>query len=456
MYHSFDLVIGNPPWLTYKDIHNSNYQRRIRILAESIKIKPPSQYITHIELASIFFYAIPLKFLKIGGKIFFVITKSVLNGDHCFKFRSFSIFNSLEIWDFPKNYFFNVEHICLKATFIGTEEKQSTLSKYPIISKIFNDKLEIQEIVNYTSIKCDNSGAKIIIPEDEVNRLNKMSESPYKKRFLQGATLVPRTLVFFQIGDKSDQYLTISSDNDILMRAKKNWKFNFSNIEIERRFQFIAFLNIDLVPFHIKKYRNVFLPINSEFEFEIDFLKKFPKAFKFYKELDEFYKKNKKITSKIDNLLDNLNYWNKLTKQNGNKQYIVVYNASGSNLKAAIIDNDEKNIIIDSENYYLSTNSRNEAYYLSMILNSSILSKNIKIIKSSRHIHKRPFMFNIPLYSEKNEVHRRLAKKGYKYQTIVQDIAYNNPRISSEKVRIFLQRKLDKIRSVLEEIIFNK
>jgi type I restriction-modification system DNA methylase subunit len=51
--HSFDLIIGNPPWLTYKDIQDRSYQIKIRALAESLNIKPPSQYITHIELANI-------------------------------------------------------------------------------------------------------------------------------------------------------------------------------------------------------------------------------------------------------------------------------------------------------------------------------------------------------------------------------------------------------------------
>ncbi|MHA1191415.1 MAG: N-6 DNA methylase [Promethearchaeota archaeon] len=72
IYHSLDLIIGNPPWLTYKDLHDKSYQEKIRELAEKISIKPPSQYTTHIELASIFFYAVPLKYLKINGKIFFV------------------------------------------------------------------------------------------------------------------------------------------------------------------------------------------------------------------------------------------------------------------------------------------------------------------------------------------------------------------------------------------------
>lgn len=150
-----------------------------------------------------------------------------------------------------------------------------------------------------------------------------------------------------------------------------------------------------------------------------------------------------------------MNYWNKLTKQINNKSYIVVYNASGSNLKAAVIDNQDQNIIVASENYYYSTNSQNEAYFLATVLNSPVLSKNIKLIKSSRHIHKRPFSFPIPIYDNTNEDHRILAKKGNKYHTIVQDLVANNPKINSDKIRIFFHKKLIKIDELTTKIIYN-
>lgn len=455
LYNSFDLVIGNPPWLTYKDLYKKSYQKKIRDLTEFLNIKPKSQYITHIELASIFFYYIPLKFLKIKGQIFFVITKSVLNGDHCYKFRSFSIFNNIEIWDFPENYFFNVNHICLKADYVGYCKDIPINSKYPISTKIFNEKLELINNVNYMSVHIEEAGAKVILPELEINMLNTLSESPYKKKFLQGATLVPRTLVFFQINETRNEHLTISSDNNILTRSKKKWYFEFQNRIIESCFRFITFLNIDLIPFHIKKFRNIFLPINPNYQFDEDYLKKYPFALKFYNEVNEFYQKNKKDTSNINTLFSNLNYWNKLTKQINNKSYIVVYNASGSNLKAAVIDNQDQNIIVASENYYYSTNSQNEAYFLATVLNSPVLSKNIKLIKSSRHIHKRPFSFPIPIYDNANEDHRILAKKGNKYHTIVQDLVANNPKINSDKIRIFFHKKLIKIDELTTKIIYN-
>ncbi|MHA2289310.1 MAG: N-6 DNA methylase [Promethearchaeota archaeon] len=454
LYNSFDLIIGNPPWLTYKDITSKKYQEKIRTLSESLGIKPPSQYITHIEFAAIFFYATPLSYLRTGGNIFFVLTKSVLNGDHCFKFRAFSIFNKIIIWDFPKSNIFNVEHICLKAEYIGENADIQITEKYPIKTRIYDSDIVFQDTAYYSSLEYDDGGAKIILPEEEIEFLESRSPSEYKSKFFQGATLVPRSLVFFKTQKKEGDYLLISSDSEATSRVKKNWKYSFQNVKIENTFQFKTFLNKDLMPFYIKQFKDVFLPINKEFKFNEPYLRKYPRALEFYNKLNIFYQKNKKETSTIDTLFLNLNYWNKLTKQAKNKQYIVVYNASGSRLKSAVIDNEEKEIIICSEDYYYSTDSQNEAYYLAAILNSPIMSKNIKLIKSSRHIHKRPFSFPIPIYENENELHKKLAKKSQKYHSIVQDLVHNNPKITTEKVRTFIIQKLNKLDNLTKEVVF--
>lgn len=199
----------------------------------------------------------------------------------------------------------------------------------------------------------------------------------------------------------------------------------------------------------------MFLPVNEDFNYDIQFLKNYPKASDFYKEINNFYEENKKETSGINTLFANLNYWNKLKKQIKNKSYIIVYNASGSNLKAAVINNEKQRIIIGSENYYYSTDSQNEAYYLSAILNSPILSQNIKIIKSSRHIHKRPFMFPIPLYNKNNLLHKELAKSGKKCESVVQDLYLNNPKINSEKIKIIINQRLLKLDKLTNKAVFS-
>jgi hypothetical protein len=186
----------------------------------------------------------------------------------------------------------------------------------------------------------------------------------------------------------------------------------------------------------------------------MEHLQNYSAALEFYTEMNEFYKKYKKNTSEIETLFDNLNYWNKLTKQRKNKKFLVVYNASGSKIKAAVITNWKKRLIIGSENYYFSTDSKEEAYYLSSLLNSPILSKNIKLIKSSRHIHKRPFSFPIPLFDEKNKDHLELARVGKKNQAVVQDFVINNPKINSDKIRMLINKNLVLLNLLAERVIF--
>ncbi len=285
---SFDLIIGNPPWLTYKDITNKSYQLKIRTLSETLGIKPSSQYITHIELASIFFFAIPLKFLKIKGIIFFVMPKSVLNGDHCFKFRRFSIFNTIEIWDFPNNYFFNVDHICLKAEYVGTKSEIKITEIYPIKAKIFDSNLKLLNETKYSSFEYNERGAKIIMPENELKFLDRLSISPYKAKFFQGATLVPKSLVFFKIDKKNDNFLEISSDPGVITRAKKVWMYKFQKKLIESKFRFKSFLNKDLIPFYIKELKNVFLPVDNSLQWDEKLLNNNKKALSFYTEINNF------------------------------------------------------------------------------------------------------------------------------------------------------------------------
>jgi len=454
LYNSFDLIIGNPPWLTYKDLQDKTYQKRIRNLANRLKIKPKSQYITHIELASIFFYSIPKKFSKPNGIIFFVVTKSLINGDHCKRFRAFWIFDNLKIWDFLGNSYFNVNHICLKARYIENKNK-NIQDKYPISTKIFDNNIKIKKQTEYSSLKIEEDGALLILPQKDLAYLSNIQYSKYKKRFYQGATLVPRTLVFFDVDDRINDSLIISSSEDILSRSKKKWRFTFENKRIEEKFRFKTFLNKDLVPFFLKQKRNVFLPINNnDFSFETKYLEKFPYASKFYRDMNEIYQKRKKSTSDINTLFSNLNYWNKLTKQVDLAPYLVIYNASGSYLKSAVIEQLDEKIIVGSENYYYSTRKKNEAYYLSAILNTPLLTKYIKLIKSSRHIHKRPFSFPIPIFDENNKDHYKLAQKGKKYTSYVHDIVYNNPQISSRKVRLILNQNFQKLNPLTKKIVF--
>ncbi len=443
--NKFDLIIGNPPWLTYKDISDKEYQITLRNLAGDLDIKPKSQYITHIELAALFFYQTSKLFLKDGGTIFLIVTKSLLTGDHCYEFRAFKNYSDLEVWDFEDYSLFNMDFVILKANY---RIKKVSDKKFPVSAKIFNANLKLAKKTQYIPIEAGKRGAKSFVPIDQYNKLNKMSESFYKSKFFQGATLVPRALVFFSIDklQEAGSVLVISPDLDSLKQSKEPWNDIFYTEEkIEKIFHFITFLNKDLVPFGIKKYRNAFLPINQELEFNREYLEKFPLGKTTYFKLDEIYQRLKKKTSDISTLIDNLNYWNKITKQNANKRYLVVYNASGSNIKSAVINNEVQKVIIGSENYYFYTDLKEEAYYIASVLNSLLMSQNIKIVKSSRHIHKRPLDFPIPEYDPKNTKHKKLSSLGIQAEKVVSKILEAHPDFKPGIIR-------EKIRTILSQI----
>ena len=64
-----------------------------------------------------------------------------------------------------------------------------------------------------------------------------------------------------------------------------------------------------------------------------------------------------------------LNYNNELLSQNPEAKYWVLYCASGRNLCASIYTNEDK-LWIDAKLYWFCPKEKNEAFYLSGVLNS--------------------------------------------------------------------------------------
>lgn len=54
--NGFDMVVGNPPWLTYADIANADYQALLRALADEYGVTPKQRSVnmTNLEIAAIF------------------------------------------------------------------------------------------------------------------------------------------------------------------------------------------------------------------------------------------------------------------------------------------------------------------------------------------------------------------------------------------------------------------
>lgn len=79
---SFDVVVGNPPWLTYAGVSNAAYQDLLRHLADDYAVTPVHRAnMPHMEIAAIFLAHAVNYFLKPAGILAFVLPRSFLSAD---------------------------------------------------------------------------------------------------------------------------------------------------------------------------------------------------------------------------------------------------------------------------------------------------------------------------------------------------------------------------------------
>ncbi len=467
----FDLVIGNPPWYTYSDIQSIEYQEKVKILAEQLNIKPLPKNILNIEISSLFFYQSANLYLKDKGKIFFVITKGVINGSHASRFRNFDGFMNIRIWEFNKNIerIFNIDFICLFAQ--KSNNLQDSLNlKIPTLKYSIKDEegilhyfsqvdLEIKDkriLIPYGVEKKNNRlFTKKFVSIEESKKLIVSKKGYYKDLFHKGADLNPRNLIFITTEKVNERHVKISPDDRIFKKAKPPWiKREFKGEIVEKEYIFNAVKSTELVKFFIYDYYRVFLPLSKgSLNHKYGNLPK--NAKNFYDKINNIYLQKKKVTTKHKSLMENLDRWGKLINSRQQSKIKVVYNNSGSTLNAAVIQGD---FLITGDLSFYDASNLDEAYYLSAILNSNIFTQQIKIMKSSRHIFKLPLDIPIRKFDSRCPNHQKLVELGKKGQDttmqLIKEIFGNDKtKISKLKVQNILSKKLKLVLKKIDDIL---
>ncbi len=467
----FDLIIGNPPWFTLRDVDSPNYQKKIKDLSERLEIKPRPKNVLNIEIASLFFYKAKTSNMKNDSKIFFVITEGVINGSHASRFRNFKGFNNIKIWKFTREItkVFNVDFICIFAQksaeslqnynieipvhLFSIKEKRKKLTYFELIDL----KLEKTEILvpYFVETKGDKTYTNKLITEDDYKNLIPIKVSEYKKLFHKGADLNPRNLTFINCEKYNTTLVKISPDIRIFKRAKEPWnKIEFKDELVEKEYIFKVIKSTELVKFFVYDNYDVFLPlIREDLRFDYSSLEKNAKIF--YDKINEIYLNYKKETTKNESLMDNLNRWSKLTNKRQTSKIKVVYNNSGSVVNAAVVQGD---FIVTGDLSFYSTDDLNEAYYLSAVLNSPLMTKQVKIKKSSRHIFKIPFEVPIKKFDINDKNHLKLAELAKKAQQISKTVTIgmlkkNNNNVSKIKIQKSLSNNLSLILKQTDDIL---
>lgn len=404
----FTHVIGNPPWFPYRDIKNREYQAELKLICENYKFVPKPKYFTHLEIAALFIIHCFENYINQKASISFVLPRSFFQGQQHETIRSENHKNLVinEIWDL-KN-IDNIFKVPSCVLFFDNYSNKKDIKKWKGIDfeKVKNQELEenrnstkFKKSTNFYLKKLQNDTA-ISQTEGEMYKIN-----PYKGKFIQGATIVPRNFYFYERADTNTKYF-IKTSEIINKKAKKPWKDKKLSRYVDSGYFYLTALADSLIPFKVINLKNIILPIkilennikilnhkDIEENGDID-------TAAWFKSASNMWVRNEK--SKKMSLYGRLDFQKTLTGQNIKDRYCVIYTSSAKDVCAGIIDRKlhKKTFIAESKTYLYSTDDLDEANYLLAFLNSPYVNEIIKDFQTlgdfgHRDIHTR--VLNVPL-----------------------------------------------------------
>jgi hypothetical protein len=441
----FDVVIGNPPWLSFRFVEKGEYQDYLKhlIVKEFGLLEGAGHLITHLELGTLFFARCATLYLKRSGKIGFVLPRSIFTADQHDRFRrSYGMCNTTltQVWDLEDvSPLFNVPAAVAFGDVIS-----DSLKTLP--GKILSGQLK-RKNASFEEAKRD---LKTETTEFHVVQQGKRSflstarkkissqRSFYQPHFKEGATIVPRNFWFVEfkvipgLGMDISQPV-VATDPRAEAEAKQPYKGTHFEAAIEAEFLYATLLSTDLLPFGHFDFRPIVLPLIEDAQ-GYRLLSAEQARAKGYLKLPEWLdraqalwaKKRKEKARKAD-LLSWLNYRNKLTDQNPKAEYVVLYSKSATFLCAAAlrakalshkVDGQEvvlQRFVADHVTYCFETTEQREANYLVALLNSPTIDALIKPMQARglwgpRDIHKKVWELPIPEFNQKDKGHLRLAE----------------------------------------------
>ena len=434
----FDLVIGNPPWLVLNGIESEDYKEKVKDLARELGIMQGGKFTTHTEITALFYYRCRDLFLKEGGWIFFVATAGFLSGDQHSRFRQFKGFANPFAWRFDQD-IFRVHNICLGLQKLD-QPLQSRLrvqvTDFQCLNSTYSLTLmpkltQIYVPYNLRDVQSEDDLVRRLIPESELGQMIPSGHSPYLGKFYQGASLVPRSLIFVTPQKMENGIVTIAPDMHI--QSKPPWDFQpFVSTQVEQEYIFTVAKSTEIVPFKLVATKTAFLPIDStnfphkkERNETIPSLK--PLAKFHFEYINALYKERQKRGATITDLWTRLDYNHGLATHRQNQQRKVIFRGIGGYTQAAIVG---REVIIDTSCYFYPAENEGEACYLLAILNSLVISQDLRKRGSTgasgslRNLHKKPLEYNIPLYDQTNLEHGKLAELGYKMKLKVEGLIH--------------------------------
>ncbi len=451
----FDYIIGNPPWFTYNSIKNADYQQLLRALATKYSLIPAQRALMpQLEIAAIFMSHVTSYLLRDGGKMAFVVPRSFLSATQHENTRVGLArgFRLTEIWDAKDvRPLFNIPSCVLfaKQANVPKSIPEAGLPGLVLAGNVGKHNATLTEVGSrlrseptqwYLARQRKTSALTNGLPGSAPTATSgNLTGNFYREHFRNGATMFPRNFYFVRPEggappDWHDRVIAVRSDEANDKDAKMPWKELKLSGRIHSQFLFRTALAKNMVPFAQLAMPLVLLPISVQKlqspegrlfkrlklldHKDIQLLGRLETA-RWFKEVDSIWAKNRTENNANTESINYLNWQNKLTEQDLNSRFAVMYSASAKDANAFVYERGSLDLeyIVDKAAYVFFTNLEQEAHYLTAFLNANSANELMKPFQSrglfgARDVSKKILDVPLPRFDANDETHRRLAELG--------------------------------------------
>ena len=419
-----DVVIGNPPWVALRYM-DKDKQERFRQECKAVDLWVGKQVATHQDLSAYFYIrAASLYMKRDDGRLAMIMPQAALSRKPYQKFRTGRVIHRgfLEFylrftgaWGFGPDVqpLFPVPSCVLFAE----RHAKSDLAPLPNNITAFAGDLPQRNADEEQANRALTKTSKPWPPLAE-----DANGSLYRKRFRQGATLVPRRFILVEEVSPSGQLPRNPHAPIVRGRVGNLDKSPWKNIKppqgpIEKQFLRSALLGESVAPFRLLEPVCAVIPWEEKYKGLMTAKKAdkwgHDKLAAWLKKTEALWEQHKQSNM---SLLGRIDYHRELSSQFSSGPIIasmrVVYTASGTNMAACVIK--DKKAIIDSGLYWARCQSVIEGHYLCAIMNSETLRERVAKYQSQgqwgrRHFSKDVFNLPIPLFKKDDALHKELG-----------------------------------------------
>ena len=415
-----DVVIGNPPWVAYRYM-NAAFQERFREECRAARLWGGGKVATQQDLSAYFYTRAALLYMRRNGRVALVMPYAAMSRLAYRKFRQGAVASYGHIdfrlgftaaWTFGPDVqpLFPVPSCVLFARL----HKGAAAASLPQEVTAFEGQLPRRDA---EEAEADACLAERVSPWPA--EAADSGGSPYRRAFRQGATLVPRRLVYVE----RVVNVGILPPNPVfpLVRGKpgRQDKRPWKELEppegpVEREFLRPALLGESIAPFRVLEEPEAVIPWDEERDRLLDAAeaarRAYPMLRRWLAKTEALWDENKRSGL---SLLEQYDYYGKLSRQFPIAPVRVLYAASGTIPAACILR--DSNAVIEHKLYWAAAATLQEARYLCGILNSQALRAGVAQYQSqgqwgARDFDKYPFNLPIPRFDANNGLHIRLAR----------------------------------------------